>query len=468
MGPAVPAAAADDDDGDDVTLPMPLDECDSKSKLSTNSNPLLSGALTAQGGCVAPSDVIHSDAGESDQAKALGDAAVIGVAYHRPNKHSQHRDEELIQCGICTGMFLSQSIVDHVALCKTNTAEPLNVGDDIFQCKLCDYHGKWYVSHAKQHIAGKPYKCSACSYASKIIKSVRHHCRQTRVCSAKNATLEVSAIGIGCGNCKKVFRTETLFYKHYMEQHVIMLKQFEWCGDCNSWFKVNEGVSHRTKMHSKKYICDVCGKEFKLERLLNDHRLALHSEPTIPCRYCGMKYSTSHGLHRHIKSKHRCSQCGKFYKSPSSLESHVMQQHGPCLELACEVCGKCFKDSSKRRTHMATHSEERPFKCSKCPKSFKSSAVLSSHMVSHTGERKFKCKTCGDAFRQQTHLKYHMLKHTGVRAFPCDHCGKSFQRKQILETHILSHTGERPFSCTDCKKRFLRKTDLNKHLRDFH
>ena len=184
-------------------------------------------------------------------------------------------------------------------------------------------------------------------------------------CHARN---KVAATAIECW-CKKVFRTEKLYNRHYMEQHVIMLKQFEWCGDCEAWFKIDHGITHRKQMHSKKYICDVCGKEFKLSQRLDHHKLS-HREPTKACQYCGVQYYTNRSLRRHIKIKHTCSQCGKVFKSPSSLQSHFTQEHGPSVELACDICGKCLKSAICRRAHMLSHTEDPPFKI-KCGYLFK-------------------------------------------------------------------------------------------------
>ena len=385
------------------------------------------------------------------------------------DEHGKFQNEELHQCDTCQGMFLKQSYFSHVEFCKQSV---LDIDDQNFLCKLCDFRGVDYNRHSEEHITGKPYKCSECSLSSNSRKSLQNHCFRSK-CGAQRPHV-IASNHIECGNCREVFQGRKSFLKHYIEAHVIVLKQFDWCNDCKLWIKIIEARYHRQKAHSSTFVCDVCGKAFKTQQSVNHHKLS-HTEATMPCEYCAKKFKRNDQLRRHVLNVHEtvgktlvCTFCGQCYKTATTLQAHIKAYHGPTVEHTCEICGKCFKTASTRNNHMLTHSEERPFKCSKCPKSFKSSAVLSTHMVSHSDVRKFKCDICGDAFKQPTHLKYHMLKHTGVRAFPCHFCGKSFQRKQILETHILSHTGERPFSCAVCEKGFLKKTDLNKHICEAH
>ena len=463
------------DDKDDVTLDEMLHDCNQNCKLSTKPmSPSKTEELTGSGMQATRGDVTDSGADESDKEENTEEAAEIETADQQPPERGKYRDEELVQCGTCKGMFLRRSIFDHVALCKKNTAEPFNRGCDIFQCKLCDYSGIWYRAHSKQHIAGKLYKCSVCSYASNTPKHVRRHCREVQPCSTKNASLEVTRTAVECCNCKKVFSTEALYRSHYMEQHVIMLKQFEWCGDCQAWFKVGTNAAHRKLMHSKTFICDVCGKEFQRAQELKRHGL-VHSAPTKSCHQCGKKFKQKTSLQRHllyvhetVDRKHYCSQCGKFYKTPVSLKLHIDNYHSLPVEFACEVCGKCFRTAATRNTHMLTHSDDRPFKCSKCSKCFKTSTALSNHMLSHSDERKFNCNLCDWSFKQKSHLTYHMRSHSDVRAFQCTVCERSFKSRPALRDHVFSHTGERPFACSHCQKDFVRKVDLNKHLHEVH
>ena len=146
--PAVTAAAAADS-VDDVTPRAPLNERNNNSKLSTEatSSPQAEAVTDVQRTQSAHDDVSDMDTSVSGMQEASGEKTQIEVSAHLPHQGGKYRDEELVQCDTCKGMFLRKSLFDHVPVCKKNTGEPLSAGDAIFQCKLCDHRGKWHSTH---------------------------------------------------------------------------------------------------------------------------------------------------------------------------------------------------------------------------------------------------------------------------------------------------------------------------------
>ncbi|KAK4549720.1 hypothetical protein LTR36_005021 [Oleoguttula mirabilis] len=101
-------------------------------------------------------------------------------------------------------------------------------------------------------------------------------------------------------------------------------------------------------------------------------------------------------------------------------------------------------DSKRVQKHPAT------FQCNLCPKRFTRAYNLRSHLRTHTDERPFVCTVCGKAFARQHDRKRHEGLHSGEKKFICRGslqsnqqwgCGRRFARADALGRHFRSEAG---------------------------
>ena len=90
--------------------------------------------------------------------------------------------------------------------------------------------------------------------------------------------------------------------------------------------------------------------------------------------------------------------------------------------------------------------EARVFICpfSSCLKEFDEISNLKTHVRSHTGERPFQCDLCHASFITTGHLKNHMQTHSAAKPFFCTYpnCNAAYTRPARLRIHQRTHPRE--------------------------
>ncbi|XP_069811205.1 transcription factor Ovo-like 2 [Dendropsophus ebraccatus] len=102
------------------------------------------------------------------------------------------------------------------------------------------------------------------------------------------------------------------------------------------------------------YSCDICGKGFRLQRMLNRHLKCHNQVKRHLCTFCGKGFNDTFDLKRHVRTHtgirpYKCDVCNKAFTQRCSLESHLKKIHGVQQGYAykqrrdklfvCEECG---------------------------------------------------------------------------------------------------------------------------------
>ncbi|XP_015598030.1 zinc finger protein 585A [Cephus cinctus] len=312
----------------------------------------------------------------------------------------------------------------------------------------------------------------------KGIKNKENECVIETVSEAQKIVHNKEESNLICLLCKDTFKTVEIFENHKIlcdDGDALDLKQQK--ESSNSDNLATQPASTIDFQFSMK-SCDVCGKVFETEALLQDHEISC-CQPFMQysCHICDQQFANKEEfvLHEqlHVPVNNvttpvrRCGYCQATFHTRKELQNHIMKYHGGQTLFKCNICDKAYEKWSSLDVHEATHRLDKPFLCDLCGKSFKHSNNLRGHKRIHLEESKKKrhvCELCGNAFRSRFHLNEHMNQHNGNKPYGCEQCGKAFYKRIQLRQHKLSH-GLNKFACPICGVTFNRRGNMNTHFK---
>ncbi|KAK2943543.1 hypothetical protein BLNAU_21530 [Blattamonas nauphoetae] len=121
-------------------------------------------------------------------------------------------------------------------------------------------------------------------------------------------------------------------------------------------------------------------------------------------------------------------------------------------EFICKMCGTSVQTAEELKAHIATHTEERPYKCRYCDKTFPVAASRNRHIQAHFRPVFFICIECGQKFYTKQQLIDHEQFHVILRPYECKYCHRRYRQLGSKNRHEWSQCEKRADADTCDKK----------------
>lgn len=318
---------------------------------------------------------------------------------------------------------------------------------------------------------GQNYHCFACQESTQTLDELIEHSHRV------HSLYKVQY----CTTCECYFSGDTIA-GHFCEK-------FKPMDRFNSSPVYPKGLS----AEKMRFICRYCGKPFFREAYYEEHEQRHRVVTQHRCDCCGLYFPSFQKCHSHKKKKN----CPRLILEPSlQTEDHsesavkkpktadltfdtggsnielrdcyvklvdVSKQKESSTKIKCHICGKSFKLRAQLKSHLISHSEEKPFKCENCKKDFKYSWNLNKHKKEVCLQRnvpskksldpdllaKYKCPICSHLFK----YFYNRARHLR------EQCLKEYMRKG------KGKIGDK-YCCPLCKEKFTMSCNRNRHIKN--
>ena len=85
--------------------------------------------------------------------------------------------------------------------------------------------------------------------------------------------------------------------------------------------KAATDLSISSEPHKSNYKCDGCERSFSKRYRMKEHAV-MHSEPSIPCQFCGYMFKEKRSLVKHAAREANCKRCDNSFNCPGLFKKH--------------------------------------------------------------------------------------------------------------------------------------------------
>ncbi|XP_045780799.1 zinc finger protein 234-like [Maniola jurtina] len=160
----------------------------------------------------------------------------------------------------------------------------------------------------------------------------------------------------------------------------------------------------------------------------------------VQCTICN-KIVTSAYFKEHVTmhdpnhNKYVCDICGKSFRLRCSYHNHSLR-HRTDFAFKCQFCPYKGRYKELLKNHMRTHTGDYRYMCTECPARFLFKSNLNRHNLIRHSTPQHKCDSCKKVFHTKLILKSHYdAQHLGLKNHVCDICGKAFGYRNAMMKH---------------------------------